>query len=93
MNNWLLTTANNINRFYQKNIFIFVENDLDKAKQGVFLVFKYFNTMKEVTTIIFDNFETEDVFGPIEILVRLKNYFNPEFYRIIRGRKYDRLFD
>jgi transcriptional regulator GlxA family with amidase domain len=36
--------------------------------------------MREVTTILFNNFETLDVFGPIEILGRLKDHFNPQFY-------------
>ena len=36
--------------------------------------------MKEICTILFSNFETLDVFGPIEILGRLKGHFVPQFY-------------
>lgn len=36
--------------------------------------------MREIITILFNNFETLDVFGPIEVLGRLKNHFNPQFY-------------
>jgi len=39
-----------------------------------------YNQMIEITTILFDDFETLDVFGPIEILGRLKEHFNPQFY-------------
>jgi transcriptional regulator GlxA family with amidase domain len=36
--------------------------------------------MREITTVLFNNFETLDVFGPIEILGRLNDHFNPQFY-------------
>lgn len=36
--------------------------------------------MREIITILFDNFETLDVFGPIEILGRLKNHFHVNFF-------------
>jgi transcriptional regulator GlxA family with amidase domain len=36
--------------------------------------------MREISTILFNDFETLDVFGPIEIFGRLKEYFNPQFY-------------
>lgn len=36
--------------------------------------------MYEVVTILFDNFETLDVFGPVEILGRLRDDFNVHFY-------------
>lgn len=36
--------------------------------------------MKEITTVSFNNFETLDIFGPIEIFGRLKEHFNPQFY-------------
>jgi transcriptional regulator GlxA family with amidase domain len=36
--------------------------------------------MREISTLLFNNFETLDVFGPIEILGRLKDHFNPQFY-------------
>lgn len=36
--------------------------------------------MREVITILFNNFETLDVFGPVEILGRLKEHFNVQFY-------------
>lgn len=36
--------------------------------------------MREIITILFNNFETLDVFGPIEILGRLKDHFYPQFY-------------
>ncbi|MBP1711713.1 MAG: dimethyladenosine transferase [Deltaproteobacteria bacterium] len=35
--------------------------------------------MKNVITILFRNFETLDVFGPVEILGRLKDYFSLQF--------------
>ena len=38
--------------------------------------------MREIVTILFNNFETLDVFGPIEILGRLKDYFIPGFYSL-----------
>lgn len=36
--------------------------------------------MKEIITILFPDFETLDVFGPIEVLGRLKDDFHPQFY-------------
>ncbi|MEN6462992.1 MAG: DJ-1/PfpI family protein [Syntrophomonas sp.] len=33
-----------------------------------------------VSVILFDNFETLDVFGPVEVLGKLENYFTIEFY-------------
>jgi transcriptional regulator GlxA family with amidase domain len=36
--------------------------------------------MRDVITILFNEFETLDVFGPIEVLGRLPGYFNPLFY-------------
>jgi len=36
--------------------------------------------MTDVVTILFDDFETLDVFGPIEVLGRLPEDFNPLFY-------------
>lgn len=36
--------------------------------------------MKKITTVSFNNFETLDIFGPIEIFGRLKEHFNPQFY-------------
>jgi putative intracellular protease/amidase len=36
--------------------------------------------MREISAILFNDFETLDVFGPIEIFGRLKEYFNPQFY-------------
>jgi len=41
--------------------------------------------MKEIITILFHDFETLDVFGPIEILGSLKNNFNPQFYSMSGG--------
>ena len=35
--------------------------------------------MKNVITILFQNFETLDVFGPVEIMGRLKDHFNLQF--------------
>lgn len=35
--------------------------------------------MKNVITMLFQNFETLDVFGPVEILGRLKDHFNLRF--------------
>jgi putative intracellular protease/amidase len=35
--------------------------------------------MRKIITILFDNFETLDVFGPIEILGRLKDHFHIVF--------------
>lgn len=36
--------------------------------------------MREIATILFNNFETLDVFGPIEIFGRLEDHFIPRFY-------------
>ena len=36
--------------------------------------------MREISVILFNDFETLDVFGPIEILGRLKEHFHPQFY-------------
>jgi len=36
--------------------------------------------MREVITILFESFETLDVFGPIEILGRLKDHFSVSFF-------------
>ena len=41
--------------------------------------------MREVAVILFNNFETLDVFGPIEVLGRLTEKFNPEFYSLDGG--------
>lgn len=41
--------------------------------------------MREVVTILFNQFETLDVFGPIEVLGRLDNHFHPEFYSQFGG--------
>ncbi len=35
--------------------------------------------MKRMITILFQNFETLDVFGPVEIMGRLKDHFNLQF--------------
>ncbi|MEE9911517.1 MAG: DJ-1/PfpI family protein [Deltaproteobacteria bacterium] len=35
--------------------------------------------MRDITTILFDDFETLDVFGPVEILGRLTGHFNIHF--------------
>jgi transcriptional regulator GlxA family with amidase domain len=36
--------------------------------------------MREIITVLFNNFETLDVFGPIEVLGRLKDQFTVQFY-------------
>ena len=41
--------------------------------------------MKDVITVLFGDFETLDVFGPIEILGRLPEQFNPRFVSISGG--------
>lgn len=41
--------------------------------------------MYEVLTILFDDFETLDAFGPVEILGRLKEEFNIHFYSLDGG--------
>ncbi len=41
--------------------------------------------MKEIVTVLFDDFETLDVFGPIEVLGRLKEQFDPRFYSPLGG--------
>ena len=40
---------------------------------------------KDVIIILFNNFETLDVFGPVEIFGRLNEYFNLHFYSIKGG--------
>lgn len=41
--------------------------------------------MLDVITILFDDFETLDVFGPVEVLGRLKEDFNIHFYSLNGG--------
>ncbi len=41
--------------------------------------------MRDVAVILFTDFETLDVFGPIEVLGRLTEQFNPEFYSMKGG--------
>ncbi|MFZ1976939.1 MAG: DJ-1/PfpI family protein [Bacteroidota bacterium] len=41
--------------------------------------------MTDIITILFNDFETLDVFGPIEILGRMPQHFNPEFYSFDGG--------
>ena len=38
-----------------------------------------------VGVLLFDNFETLDVFGPVEILGRLKDFYNIRFYSLSGG--------
>ncbi len=41
--------------------------------------------MLTITTILFENFETLDVFGPIEVFGRFTDHFTPEFYSVTGG--------
>ncbi len=41
--------------------------------------------MRDVITILYNDFETLDVFGPIEVLGRLSEHFNPLFYSLNGG--------
>jgi len=41
--------------------------------------------MRDVITILFNGFETLDVFGPIEVFGRLPEEFNPLFYSLAGG--------
>ncbi len=41
--------------------------------------------MREIIVILFNNFETLDVFGPVEILGRLKTEFNINFHSLNGG--------
>jgi putative intracellular protease/amidase len=41
--------------------------------------------MTDIMTILFNDFETLDAFGPIEILGRMPQHFNPEFYSFDGG--------
>jgi transcriptional regulator GlxA family with amidase domain len=41
--------------------------------------------MRDVAVILFTDFETLDVFGPIEVLGRLTEHFNPKFYSMDGG--------
>jgi transcriptional regulator GlxA family with amidase domain len=41
--------------------------------------------MREIVTILFDDFETLDVFGPVEILGRLEEDFHLNFYSLNGG--------
>lgn len=43
------------------------------------------NTKLTIATILFEDFETLDVFGPIEVFGRLPDHFTPEFYSIAGG--------
>lgn len=39
-----------------------------------------------VAILLFDNFETLDVFGPVEILGRLKDFYTINFYSLLGGQ-------
>jgi transcriptional regulator GlxA family with amidase domain len=41
--------------------------------------------MRDVAVVLFTDFETLDVFGPVEVLGRLTEQFNPEFYSMNGG--------
>jgi transcriptional regulator GlxA family with amidase domain len=41
--------------------------------------------MRTIVTILFNDFETLDVFGPIEVFGRLPQHFNLEFYSVDGG--------
>jgi transcriptional regulator GlxA family with amidase domain len=41
--------------------------------------------MRDIITILYNGFETLDVFGPIEVLGRLPEHFNPLFYSLTGG--------
>lgn len=41
--------------------------------------------MREVVTILYNDFETLDVFGPIEVLGRVPEQFSPQFYSLAGG--------
>lgn len=41
--------------------------------------------MKEVVTILYDDFETLDVFGPVEVLGSFKDNFRISYYSLIGG--------
>jgi transcriptional regulator GlxA family with amidase domain len=41
--------------------------------------------MRDVVTILYHDFETLDVFGPIEVLGRVPEQFNPQFYSMTGG--------
>ncbi len=41
--------------------------------------------MKDIITVLFNDFETLDAFGPVEVFGRLKDYFNPQFYSTAGG--------
>lgn len=41
--------------------------------------------MRDVVTILYNDFETLDVFGPIEVLGRLPEQFSPQFYSMTGG--------
>ena len=43
------------------------------------------NAMLTIAAILFENFETLDVFGPIEVLGRFPEKFKPEFYSVNGG--------
>lgn len=41
--------------------------------------------MKNVAVLLFEDFETLDVFGPVEILGRLKDHYQVSFYSLMGG--------
>lgn len=41
--------------------------------------------MRDLVTVLYNDFETLDVFGPIEVLGRLTDNFNPLFYSLAGG--------
>jgi transcriptional regulator GlxA family with amidase domain len=51
---------------------------------GFLILIKTFTQMK-VAVLLFDNFETLDVFGPVEIFGRLTDHYQPSFYSLQGG--------
>jgi transcriptional regulator GlxA family with amidase domain len=41
--------------------------------------------MRDIITILYEGFETLDVFGPVEVFGRLPEHFNPLFYSLTGG--------
>lgn len=50
-----------------------------------FCCFKRGEKMKQVAIVLFDNFETLDVFGPVELLGRLPEAYSLEYYSMKGG--------
>jgi putative intracellular protease/amidase len=62
--------------FREKDVLLWNFSDSSATSSGGQCYFNAGETMREIVTVLFDYFETLDVFGPVEIPGRLKEHFN-----------------